>query len=86
MALQRGVIPEVGDDFFEGVRVQDRALHVLGAGVFTAFDLQHLEARFGQGVRTGIARCARTDDDGIKLRWFFHDEPEWVVADIKRQL
>ena len=72
VALQRRVVTEVGDDFLQRLGIQDGALHVLAAGVFAAFDLQHLEAGLGQGVGAGIARGAGTDHDGVELGWLFH--------------
>ncbi len=67
MTLQRRVFPEVRDQLFQHVGVQDRALHVLRAGIFAAFELQHLEAAACEGEGRGIAGHAGADHDGIKF-------------------
>jgi hypothetical protein len=67
VALQGGVVPEVGDDLLEGVGVQDGALHVLRARVFTPFDLQHRQAGLGCGVGGGVPRGARADNDDVEF-------------------
>ena len=67
MTLQQRVLAEIGDELFEHVGVEDRALHVLRSRIFAALELQHLEAALGHGEGCGIARHAGPDDDRVEL-------------------
>ncbi len=67
MALQRRALTKVGDDLLQHVGVEDRALHVLRAGIFAALELQHLEAAPGERVGGGVAGHPRADDDGVEF-------------------
>ena len=70
MAFQRRILAEIRDELLQHVRIEDRALHVLGAGIFAALDLQHFEAAFGHGEGGGVAGHAGADHDRIE---FFFD-------------
>ena len=67
--FERAGLAKIGNDLFQGIGVQDRPLHVLGARRFAALQLQHRQPGLGQGVGGAIARRAGTDHDDVK---FFH--------------
>ena len=56
MPLQRRVVPEVRDEFFEGIGVKDRSLNVFRTRIFAALELENLEAFLGHSVGCGVAR------------------------------
>ena len=66
MALKRRVLAEIRNDLLEHVCVEDRALDVLGAGIFAALQLQDVEAARGEGEGGCIAGHACPDDDGVE--------------------
>jgi len=66
MTFQWRIFPEVRDEFFEGIGVEDRALHVLRTRIFAAFELKNFEAFLGHGISRGVTRGSRAYNDCIE--------------------
>lgn len=66
VTLQRCVFAKFGNDLFQRVRVQNRALDVFRAGIFAPFELKHFVAGFRQGIGGRVARWARAHHDRVK--------------------
>lgn len=66
MALQRRVLAEIRDKLLQHVGIEDRALHILGAGIFAALQLQDFESLARQGQGGGVAGHAGADDNRIE--------------------
>ena len=66
MTLERRILAEIRDQLLQHVGVENRALHVLRAGIFAALDLQHLQAALGHRQRGGVAGHAGADHDRVE--------------------
>ena len=66
MPLQRRILAKIRDELFERIGVENRALHILRAGIFAALQLQHLQSALGHRIGGGIAGRPGADDDGIE--------------------
>ena len=67
MTFERRILAKIRDQLLQHVGIEDRALHVLRAGIFAALELQHLQAALGQRQRGGVAGHPGADDDRIEF-------------------